>query len=907
MCFPFQLIGALLLAINFKEADSFTIPSDGVRGFESHESRELLSSGEHDDSSEFRSVLVGQTSRTPMTGTVGQVTGTPKANVRLPISFHSDEHDDFSDEVRSLAGMLAPNAQVVSATPDAGSQPNSGQRITKRPDERLIVSAQPGKQVIIRTVTTNVNAQTITPIGKAIFRHSDEHDDYSDEIVSKVSVLANPSGKKVPAQMASSAVLGQTANGQHPIYRLRSGEHADLPWREHDDDIHVQIDPITKQVVNIRAEQKDSMEHDDLFSDEVIRSHIAISPRPAFKSSPAQLNAGIQTATGQILNQQNGQVRHAVPGPAQHVIIGDHVIRHSDEIDDISLEDLHVRSAMQTQTSATGGSVVASTETGGRNLFRDSDEHDVSLEDVIAAHSRPQHGQRQKAPVQQGVRLFRDSDERDVSSEVVRRILNQQNGQNLTTSHQSVHLVNDSDEHDDTSVEIILNIRNGTALGQGGLLIQQSGKVVSQMVNNPTAPIQQGVHFISRDSEEHDISLEDVMAVHSSLHNGQGQTAPGQQGVRLFEDSDERDLSSEVVRRILSQQNGQNLTTANQVVHLVHDSDEHDDTSVEIILNIRNGTAPGQGTLLIKQSGKVVGIDRSPRTGQNPTAPAQQGVHFISRHSDEHDDSIEIVGLVRKTAVIPPETTVIGGHAIRHSDEVDDDSLELHHIRHQSPPANGSVITTPDVQHHFRHSDEHDVSLEDFIGTPNRPMNGQIQVAPVQQGGHLLRDSDEHDDSRERTGRVLNHQGRKINTTVYLSRDSDEHDDLSLEVNLSLLPEIQRLFTDARMDTVAMPAVQEQGVAAVVGNRGNPAVRKAKELEVQFELEDILANPLFQQKIQEIDDRLKSAPDARGKRLIEKYAEALALTSPSFNAAPAIIKSSFYLPFLFTCLLVWFS
>ncbi|KAK4004538.1 hypothetical protein OUZ56_006272 [Daphnia magna] len=816
------LTGALLIVINFKESDSFAIPSDGVGGFESHESRELFPSAEDhlrrvapqrpatnrhvvsrhsdedDDSSEFR-IAVGTAApaRKPTMRTVNQAARAPTANVRHPVAFHSDEDDDLSDEVRSIARIFGPNKQAVSTqtTPNAGSQ--VGQRIAKHPDERLIVSAQPGKQVIIRTGTTPVSVQS-APIHKAMFRHSDERDDDSDEIVLRIPVSNKPSIQSVPALTANRAGLGQTINPQPAaIDRLRSGGHAHLPWREHGDDIEVQIDPITKQVVNIRAEQKDSVEHDDLFSDEVIRSRIASSLTPALKANPIQLNAAIQTpVNGRLLSQQtfdtgarvsnpqNVQIRPETLGSGR-AVVGRLVIDHSDEVDDHSLEIHHVRSGMPTQAGAPGVGMPANRSTDVLHLFSDSSEHDVSLEDVI--HSRLGNGQTRTTPaVHRGVPI--DSDERDLSSEVVRRILNQQNGRNSTrSSSQGVHLVSYSDERDDTSVEVILHVRNGTATLQG--------------------------------------------------------------------------------------------------MPLMRHSDERDDMSDE-----------------------RMGIGRSLRNG--PTG--QQAVRVMSRQSHERDDSMEMIGLVRKTAVTPAETTVVGGHVIRHSDEIDDDSLEVHHVGRQRPPTVGGVLpTAARVGHHLRHSDEHDVSIEDVIGIRNRPLNGRIQAAPVQAGGRISKDSDEHDDSIERVGRLLDHQGRQINTTVHLNRDSDEHEDLSLEVDFSLLPEIQRLFADVRTDAVAAPAsaVQIEGVGASVAGRSheNQAVWKPVEMDVSLELEDILANPLFQRKIQEIDDRLKSVPDARGKRLIEKYAEALALSSPSFNAAPATIQSSFYLPLLFACLLVWFS
>jgi hypothetical protein len=70
--------------------------------------------------------------------------------------------------------------------------------------------------------------------------------------------------------------------------------------------------------------------------------------------------------------------------------------------------------------------------------------------------------------------------------------------------------------------------------------------------------------------------------------------------------------------------------------------------------------------------------------------------------------------------------------------------------------------------------------------------------------------------------------------------------------------------------------------------------------DMSLEFQGILTNPWFQQQIQEIDVRLKRAPAARSKRLMEKYAHALAYSSPSTNTAPATIHSPFFLSLLIT-------
>ncbi|EFX85540.1 hypothetical protein DAPPUDRAFT_222578 [Daphnia pulex] len=274
-----------------------------------------------------------------------------------------------------------------------------------------------------------------------------------------------------------------------------------------------------------------------------------------------------------------------------------------------------------------------------------------------------------------------------------------------------------------------------------------------------------------------------------------------------------------------------------------------------------------------------------------------------------------------------------GEHLLRHSDEVDDISLELHHVTSGiiPPPitVGGIVPAVPaatGVEHRLTHSsDERDISLEDVIGraagVPIASQVGMIQLAPAQQQGlQQLRDSDEHDNSKERLGQLL--LSGNLNGSVTFPRDSVERDDQSLEVDINLLPEIQRLFRNVKIDGSPLPEVQSPPASAAVtvapvtgapvaavNNQGNQAIQRMSRLlkqNVTLELREILANPVFQQKIQELDRRLKSAPDSRGKRLIEKYAEALALSSSSpsshFNSAATspTINSCLYLSLLIT-------
>lgn len=795
-------------------------------------------------------------------GPAGQMTGLQTPNMRNPVLIHSDEHD-FSDEL-SLLGIL-PNAQQQSSTipmasssttgtAAAGQEPNRGQRIfNKQPDERYIVSARPGKQVIIRTGSIPGSPIQTTSIHKATYGHSDEHDDYSDEVR---SILAPPTAQNnVPANNNGGRI---TANIPGSVYRLRSNVPvpASLPWREGEDDVQVQIDPVTKQVVNIRTELRDSLEHDVEFSD-AITSRIVVSP--TLVVSPVNTNGNVQPTplNGRLLsalhsdelyddsyevkvnlNRPNGQnltgpvhfiSRHSdehddslemvrgIPStgqvrpvlPVQTAVNGERFIvgKHSDEVDDFSVEDYHdaIRSGRTQLPIASAG--LPTVTTGVEHLLRHSDEHDSSIELIRSLGNLP--GIAQSPMVQQ----------QDVQ------------GVQLIQKHSS--------ELDDTSVEVVL-VRNQTG---------------------------SGLHLISQNSDEHDISLE-------------------------------------VVRPVLNPQTGQNPAAAVTPVQglqvISRHSHEDDDISLEVQL-IRNQTAPGHVTRVLK-------------------------------HSDEHYDAILNLQNGQVAAEVRPVQSQIipGEHLLRHSDEVDDISLELHHVTSGiiPPPltVGGIVPAVPavpaatGVEHRLIHSsDERDISLEDVIvrapGVPIASQVGMIQLAPAQQQGlQQLRDSE------ERLGQLL--LSGNLNGSVTFPRDSVERDDLSLEVDINLLPEIQRLFRNIKIDGAPLPEVQSPTPAAAavteapvtaapvaaVNNRGNQAVQRMSRLlkpNVTLELREILANPVFQQKIQELDRRLKSAPDSRGKRLIEKYAEALAVSSsPSshFNSAATspTINSCLYLSLLIT-------
>ncbi|XP_046633724.1 uncharacterized protein LOC124313062 isoform X3 [Daphnia pulicaria] len=192
-------------------------------------------------------------------------------------------------------------------------------------------------------------------------------------------------------------------------------------------------------------------------------------------------------------------------------------------------------------------------------------------------------------------------------------------------------------------------------------------------------------------------------------------------------------------------------------------------------------------------------------------------------------------------------------------------------------------------------------SLQAIGGPVNFPSNppqmGRLQntiggIAPSLAGiAHIFRDSDESQDISVERSFVLGQDGR-IQSTVQLSRDSNEYDDGSLEVNLNLLPQIRSLLNN-----------QLQTQHQVVSN--NPQMvffqHNDQDNDMSLDFQGILTNPVFQQQIQEIDVRLKRAPAARSKRLMEKYAHALALSSSSTNnTAPATINSSFFLSLLIT-------
>ncbi|XP_057373064.1 uncharacterized protein LOC130693867 [Daphnia carinata] len=310
---------------------------------------------------------------------------------------------------------------------------------------------------------------------------------------------------------------------------------------------------------------------------------------------------------------------------------------------------------------------------------------------------------------------------------------------------------------------------------------------------------------------------------------------------------------------------GQTFTVNGHVIGLTQ-SHEHDDVSMEVIGRVANAqnvqATPGQ---------------------QRPSVhPAQQGVLF-SRHSNErHDLSLE---------------DLIGRNANRQH-------VQAAHQRPAVVPAGQGVRFSDDS------IERHDLSLEDVIGRHSNRHRVQTQpaVLAVPQSGRRFRDSDEHRDLslEDLVGRVPNRQHVQNNQGatqqgVRLFRDSDEHDDVSYEVDFSLLPQLLSLLKPAVQSTTPLAPSQGQRLGQQVNQHYD------ERHEVSLEFNEILANPTFQQKIQEIDDRLKRAPGPRGKRLMEKYATALAVYStPSGESSSPSVNSSYFLPFFIACFWAWF-
>ncbi|EFX85538.1 hypothetical protein DAPPUDRAFT_237855 [Daphnia pulex] len=340
----------------------------------------------------------------------------------------------------------------------------------------------------------------------ATYGHSDEHDDYSDEVR---SILAPPTAQNnvnVPANNNGGRI---TANIPGSVYRLRSNRPASLPWREGEDDVQVQIDPVTKQVVNIRTELRDSLEHDVDFSD-AITSRIVVSP--TLVVSPVNTNGNVQPTplNGRLLslhsdelyddsyevkvnlNRPNGQ---NLTGPVHFIS------RHSDEHDD-SLEMVRgipsagqVRSVLPVQTAVNGE----------RFIVGNDEVDDFSLEDY---HDAVRSG-RTQLPIASA-------------------------GGFPTVTTGVEHLLRHSDEHDSSSIELIRSLGNLPGIAQSPM-VQQQGV--------------QGVQLIQKHSSELDDTSVEVVLVRNQTGSGLH---------LISQNSDEHDISLEVVRPVLNPQTGQN-------------------------------------------------------------------------------------------------------------------------------------------------------------------------------------------------------------------------------------------------------------------------------------------------------------------------------------------------------------
>lgn len=274
-----------------------------------------------------------------------------------------------------------------------------------------------------------------------------------------------------------------------------------------------------------------------------------------------------------------------------------------------------------------------------------------------------------------------------------------------------------------------------------------------------------------------------------------------------------------------------------------------------------------------------VGVDRR---GQTISVNGQ--LVGLSRQSHEHDDvSVELVGRAAPARANGQQSDAVQSRIP------------------SAAPGSTQQMHTVGL---FRDSDErHDLSLEDLIG---RFPKSHRQIVPGQQRFRPFRDSDErHDLSIEDlVGRRQNVQSRKSpiqQGAGHVFVDSDEND-VSDEVNLSLLPELLRLL---------QPDVRNGAPVVIAGQPIDRPRYDENPRAYPLEFDDILSNPTFQQRIQEIDERLKRAPAARGKRLMEKYATALAVySSPSNTASPSSMTSShllLLLPLFIACFRLWLS
>lgn len=254
----------------------------------------------------------------------------------------------------------------------------------------------------------------------------------------------------------------------------------------------------------------------------------------------------------------------------------------------------------------------------------------------------------------------------------------------------------------------------------------------------------------------------------------------------------------------------------------------------------------------------------------------------LSQHFDEDNISLEVIGFISKNnqrGII--NQTVDGNQQRPLLIKFDDDgSLSTEVMGHMNE--NQTISLSGPSQ---------DATL--VLSPEGDRQNGNVQTMTVSQvqtsvNAGVLNGEIDVDISVEKAA-----DGPTLAPDNIFGNSDEQDDDLSLEVNFNLLPKIKRLLWPQLRKKEKRPEM------VFFRHSG-----EEKDDDDTLKMNDILADRVFQQKLQEMDGRLKTVTVERGKRLMEKYAEALAMSS----VAAATINFSFYLPLLVACLLVnWFS
>lgn len=324
---------------------------------------------------------------------------------------------------------------------------------------------------------------------------------------------------------------------------------------------------------------------------------------------------------------------------------------------------------------------------------------------------------------------------------------------------------------------------------------------------------------------------------------------------------------------------------------------------------------------------------------RNQTATLLRSAKLLTDSDEGNDVSAEGEG----SGAIPdddvPTTSVHQYARILGSEEGNDASIEsqisdkVPHLDVQNP--NDSV-----EQGVYESEERSNISTETKVS--NRVLTGGLKVdnqtESEEENVNNVTESNEANtvsaESAVNEGTVDIRQDRN-KTSAEVPQDSDENDESSLEVDVSKLPEIKKLLSDAENEG-ASPDVEDRTAAGSGENRAvypdidsfmkvdvnhhttSPAAKlnetmiedANKKNEVNMKIRELLKNPIVQERLHErlqtIDGRLKDSKSARVKRLIEKYLAALAKLSPSSNAAKSISFSVFF-PLIITCLLFGFS